>query len=100
MTAPNPACGYCEGGPVLNAAMWTNGRPRPPAACPRCGGVFARVRFTANDTYGLWRRGDRATYLGRESDDPDAEVIDVFDLHGETIALTDAFGRGLVEVDA
>lgn len=30
-------CGFCRGRPVGNAASWVDGRPRPPAACPRCG---------------------------------------------------------------
>lgn len=30
-------CGFCKGLPVGNAATWLDGKPRPPAACPRCG---------------------------------------------------------------
>lgn len=30
-------CGFCKGQPVGNAATWLDGKPRPPAACPRCG---------------------------------------------------------------
>lgn len=33
------ACGFCKGGPVGNAASWLDDKPRPPAACPRCGEV-------------------------------------------------------------
>lgn len=31
------ACDFCKGQPVINAAAWNDGKPRPPAACPRCG---------------------------------------------------------------
>lgn len=31
------ACGFCQGRPVGDAASWLDGRPRPPAPCPRCG---------------------------------------------------------------
>lgn len=30
-------CGFCAGKPVGNAATWVDGKPRPPAPCPRCG---------------------------------------------------------------
>lgn len=30
-------CGFCHGQPVTNAATWIDGKPRPAAACPRCG---------------------------------------------------------------
>jgi hypothetical protein len=32
-------CGFCHGKPVGNARTWVDGKPRPPAACPRCGEV-------------------------------------------------------------
>lgn len=32
-------CGFCKGKPVGNAATWVDGKPRPPAPCPRCGKV-------------------------------------------------------------
>jgi hypothetical protein len=32
-------CDFCKGEPVGNAATWADGKPRPPAACPRCGNV-------------------------------------------------------------
>lgn len=32
-----PICGFCHGQPVGDAASWVDGKPRPPAACPRCG---------------------------------------------------------------
>lgn len=32
-------CMFCHGGPVGNAASWLDDKPRPPAACPRCGEV-------------------------------------------------------------
>ncbi len=32
-----PECGFCHGKPVQNAEAWTDGKPHPPAACPRCG---------------------------------------------------------------
>ncbi len=32
-------CGFCGGQPVGNAATWLDGKPRPPAPCPRCGEV-------------------------------------------------------------
>lgn len=35
----DPKCGFCQGGSVGNAESWTDGKPRPPASCPRCGGV-------------------------------------------------------------
>lgn len=35
-----PVCGFCKGGPVGNAASWLDGKPRPPAPCPRCGEVY------------------------------------------------------------
>lgn len=31
------SCGFCQGQPVGNAASWLDGKPRPPAPCPRCG---------------------------------------------------------------
>ena len=34
---PEPPCGFCKGEPVGNAATWLDGKPRPPAMCPRCG---------------------------------------------------------------
>lgn len=30
-------CGFCHGRPVSDAASWIDGKPRPPAPCPRCG---------------------------------------------------------------
>lgn len=30
-------CGFCQGQPVSDARTWTDGTPRPPAPCPRCG---------------------------------------------------------------
>lgn len=30
-------CGFCHGQPVGDAASWLDGKPRPPAPCPRCG---------------------------------------------------------------
>jgi DNA-directed RNA polymerase subunit RPC12/RpoP len=36
-------CGFCEGGPVGNAAAWIDGKAHPPAECPRCG---VRVNLT------------------------------------------------------
>lgn len=30
-------CGFCRGKPVGSAETWLDGKPRPPAACPRCG---------------------------------------------------------------
>ena len=30
-------CGFCGGKPVGDAATWLDGKPRPAAACPRCG---------------------------------------------------------------
>jgi hypothetical protein len=39
------ACGFCHGGPVGNAATWVDGKPRPPAPCPRCGETNARPRL-------------------------------------------------------
>lgn len=34
------ACGFCHGRPVGNAATWVDGKPRPPAPCPRCGQTY------------------------------------------------------------
>ena len=34
---PEEVCGFCKGLPVGNAATWLDGKPRPPAMCPRCG---------------------------------------------------------------
>ncbi len=33
-------CGFCKGKPVGDAATWVDGKPRPPAPCPRCGETF------------------------------------------------------------
>lgn len=30
-------CSFCHGQPVGNAAEWVDGKPQPPAPCPRCG---------------------------------------------------------------
>lgn len=35
--APKPVCAFCKGEPVPSAASWADGKPRPPAQCPRCG---------------------------------------------------------------
>lgn len=40
-------CGFCHGKPVGNAASWIDGKPRPPAACPRCG---VTTRLTGKGT--------------------------------------------------
>jgi hypothetical protein len=61
------------------------------------------VRFTLSDPGCLWREGDLADDLGWESvlaeGDPDFVPVRLLRLHetGETIALTDPFGRGLIE---
>jgi len=57
------------------------------------------VRFVADDEYGAWRAGDEAVDLGRESEHPDAPDIRLLRrvACGQTFALTDPFGRGLVE---
>lgn len=34
-------CGFCKGGPVGDAATWVDGKPRPPAPCPRCGETYS-----------------------------------------------------------
>lgn len=36
-SSEKPLCGFCKGQPVGNAATWLDGKPRPPAPCPRCG---------------------------------------------------------------
>lgn len=46
MTA-EPPCEFCKGEPVTNAASWLDGKPRPPAACPRCGKTAAVAEVTA-----------------------------------------------------
>lgn len=57
------------------------------------------VRFVADDVYGAWSAGDEAMDLGRESDHPDAPNLRVLRLtrDGQTLVLSDAFERGLVE---
>ena len=37
MNTAAKVCGFCKGGPVGDAATWLDGKPRPPAPCPRCG---------------------------------------------------------------
>lgn len=37
MTDHAKTCDFCKGQPVGNAATWVDGKPRPPAQCPRCG---------------------------------------------------------------
>ena len=60
-----------------------------------------RVRFLADDRYGLWDEGDEAEDLGWESGlnprHPDFLPIRLFRLRGELITLTDPFDRGLCE---
>lgn len=58
---PRPVCGFCGGKPVADAATWLDGKPRPPAPCPRCGEVgevsdkerhrkaLERIAFSAYD---------------------------------------------------
>jgi hypothetical protein len=59
------------------------------------------VRFTVDDPGHLWREGELAADLGWESilpeDDPDFVPVRLLRLRGETLALTDPFGRGLIE---
>ena len=49
----NPkVCGFCKGKPVGNAASWLDGKPRPPAPCPRCGEVnYPSDEREAGNTY-------------------------------------------------
>lgn len=61
------------------------------------------VRFTVDDPGALWRAGDEADDLGWECGEEelpyDAPPIRLLRLHitGETLALTDPYGRGLIE---
>lgn len=61
------------------------------------------VRFLADDRVALWDAGDLADDLGWESslpeDHPHFVPIRLVRLHGtgEVIALTDPYGRGLIE---
>jgi hypothetical protein len=59
------------------------------------------VRFTIDDPGGLWNEGDTATDLGWESilpeGDPDFVPVRLLDFEGQTLALTDPYGRGLIE---
>jgi len=60
--------------------------------------AVARVRFLHDDPAGLWKAGETAEALGRESDHPDAPHIFLFRLDdGQVIALTRPRSRGLVE---
>jgi hypothetical protein len=56
------------------------------------------VRFTEDDRYGLWRKGDLATDLGPEADDlPQLRLLRLHE-GGETITLTRPYERGLIEL--
>jgi hypothetical protein len=44
-------CGFCKGQPVGNAATWLDGKPRPPAACPRCGETNYPADWPNNERY-------------------------------------------------
>lgn len=60
------------------------------------------VRFVAADPGGLWRENDLATDKGWEcglpEDDPDFTPVRLLETEsGETLALTDPWGRGLIE---
>jgi hypothetical protein len=44
-------CGFCKGLPVGNAATWVDGKPRPPAACPRCGETNYPVDWPNNERH-------------------------------------------------
>jgi hypothetical protein len=59
------------------------------------------VRFTLDDPGALWCEGDTAIDLGWEStlpeDDPDFVPVRLLGFEGQTLALTDPFGRGLIE---
>jgi len=58
--------------------------------------VLGIVRFTADDDVALWKEGDLAEDLGWES--PESGLpIRLLRKDGEVLALTDPFGRGLVE---
>jgi hypothetical protein len=60
-----------------------------------------RVRFVADDRYGLWSAGDEADDLGWESllpeDHPHFVPIRLLRLRGETICLTDPYKRGIIQ---
>jgi hypothetical protein len=54
-----------------------------------------RIVFLTDDQFGLWRKGDHGFDLGRESP---AVPVWLIERYGETIALTDPFGRGLIRL--
>jgi len=57
------------------------------------------VRFVEDDRYGMWQAGDIASEMGRESDDPEAPDIYLFEmaLTMQVLALFDPYTLGLVE---
>lgn len=57
---------------------------------------MTRVRFLADDPYGLWLKGDEADDLGWESPAVPLRVLLLDD--GQEITLTNPLARGLVEV--
>lgn len=58
--------------------------------------LVTRVRFLADDPYGLWLKGDEADDLGWESPAVPLRVLLLDD--GQEITLTNPLARGLVEV--
>jgi hypothetical protein len=75
-------CGFCKGGPVGNAATWVDGKPRPPAPCPRCGETHPERVSDAADR--LFMHG----ILDEIADDAMHGTLDARDAHAdaETIA--------------
>lgn len=57
------------------------------------------VRFTSDDKWGVWKTGDLADDLGRESDHPNAPDIQLLRLHrdGQMLSLTAPYARGMIE---
>ena len=61
-----------------------------------------RIRFTADDPYGGWKKGEAGWELGLESPHAPAEdMVPVWLIRlarsGEVYSLTDPWGRGLIE---
>ena len=55
-----PVCGFCKGQPVGNAATWLDGKPRPPAMCPRCGETNYPVSDSSSAAQGSLSPGHRS----------------------------------------
>lgn len=78
VSAPEKVCGFCKGQPVGDAASWLDGKPRPPAPCPRCGKVTARHRIQT--------KGGNVT-AGRERIERRLSVVTAAQPEGEVWAI-------------